>query len=100
MSCGQLCKWNDPAAGCVKPDWEMCLMSNIASPEKPKTNEDRIRVSDKELRYLVRAFIIADDCPVPDSDCHECALKALCESGDKWFNREDEWLQQPAEEEE
>ena len=50
VRCYQLCNWNYPHLGCVKPNDEICPMSNIASQEKQQTNADRIRaMSDEEL---------------------------------------------------
>lgn len=63
--CNQLCRWNDPSDGCIKPGRLPCEMSNLAKDTKVLTNADRIRaMSDEEL-----AAWLADD----SWDCHNCS---------------------------
>lgn len=65
--------------------------------EKP-TNADRIRaMTDEELKYIVRAVIRSDDCPMGDTECIDCVFHDLCLRGDYYYNNEEEWLKQPAE---
>ena len=71
VRCYQLCNWNYPHLGCVKPNDEICPMSNIASQEKPQTNADRIRaMSDEELAEFIRSMV-DDDC-THDVACYGC----------------------------
>ncbi len=66
----------------------------------PYTNADHIRsMSDEELSVLVRAIIMAEDCPATGCDCDKCFFKEACFNGSKWYGKEMEWLKQPAEEE-
>ena len=66
---------------------------------KPQTNADRIRaMSDEELAVLVRAVIMAEDCPVTGCDCDKCFFKEPCFNGSKWHGKETKWLKKPAEE--
>ena len=65
---------------------------------KPMTNADRIRaMSDEWLKYIVRAVIDAENCPVGDTECKDCVFHDLCLRGDYYYGNEEEWLQQPAE---
>ena len=65
----------------------------------PMTNADRIRaMSDEELKYIVRAVLKAEDCPVGDTKCIDCVFHDLCLRGDYYYGIEEEWLKQPAEE--
>ena len=62
------------------------------------TNADRIRaMSDEELALFVRAIINAESCFCIDCDCDECFFKEPCSNSLKWYGKEIEWLQQPAE---
>ena len=93
MQCNQICRWNDPSDGCIKPMHAICRMSNIAS--KKQTNADRIRaMSDDELAdNWMRDFVV----------CHRCAYRYECEC-DEYVTYEKckegivEWLKQPVEE--
>jgi hypothetical protein len=73
MVCNQICYWNDPSDGCVKPPAGFCPMSNVLAYQKPQTNADRFRaMSDEEQQKCVRGFWEIEDFA--------------------------DWLQQPAEE--
>ena len=80
VNCNQLCEWNDPSDGCVKPVFAICKMSNMSAVRKPQTNGDRIRaMNDEELgRFCVA--LTCDPIPQNPADYH------------KWFM---EWLKQP-----
>ena len=66
--------------------------------EDTKTNADHIRsMSDEELALFVRAIINAESCFCIDCDCNECFFKEPCSNSLKWYGKEIEWLQQPAE---
>lgn len=55
MQCNQICDWNNPSDGCVKPRGGFCPMSNMGYQRKPQTNADRIRaMSDEELAEFLR----------------------------------------------
>lgn len=78
--CNQLCTWNDPSDGCVKPRYEICPISNVAAERKPMTNADRIRVmSDEELRKFMCSITKCEVCRY--ENWGGCGLM--------------EWLQQP-----
>ena len=65
---------------------------------KITTNADHIRsMSDEELALFVRAIISAESCLGIDCDCNECFFKEPCSNSLKWYGKEIEWLQQPAE---
>lgn len=62
-----------------------------------KTNADRIRaMSDEELKYIARAVIKAQDCPMGDTECIDCVFHDLCWRAEYYYNNEEEWLQQAA----
>ena len=90
VNCNQLCGWNDPSDGCVKPSFAICKMSNMSAVSKPITNGDRWRArSDEELAEVI-------DCPYMTDIYDECKFG--------WHEREHtcfecklEWLKQPAE---
>jgi hypothetical protein len=66
--------------------------------QKPTTNADRIRaMSDEELKYIVRAVIKSQDCPAGETECIDCVFHDLCLRGDYYYNNEEEWLKQSAE---
>jgi hypothetical protein len=61
-------------------------------------NADRIRaMSDEELKYIARAVIKSQDCPMGETECTDCVFHDLCLRGDYYYNNEEEWLKQPAE---
>lgn len=62
------------------------------------TKADRIRaMSDEELKYIARAVIKSEDCPMGETECTDCVFHDLCLRGDYYYYNEEEWLQQPAE---
>ena len=64
---------------------------------KPLTNADRIRaMSDEELKYVARAVIKSDDCPMGETECIDCVFHDLCLRAEHYYGNEEEWLQQPA----
>ena len=76
------------------------LMQKIAELRSStvKTNADRIRaMSDEELKYIVRAVIKSEDCPMGRYECKDCVFHGLCLRGDYYYGNEEEWLKQPAE---
>lgn len=85
--CNQICGWNDPSDGCIKPDWGACVMSNAAPQTKTQTNADRIRaMSDEELAWELmtwRCEAVAKHCGV--QSVYPNTQKTICE-----------WLKQPA----
>ena len=100
MNCGQACMYNSLDGCKVKEHNAICPISNTATPitEYRMTNADRIRaMSDEELAVFVRSVIVAEDCPVTGGDCDKCFFNKLCFNGEKWYGKEIEWLQQPAE---
>lgn len=65
---------------------------------EPITNADRIRaMSDDELALLIRALLSAENCLFIGGECNKCFIKEPCFNGVKWYGKETEWLQQPAE---
>ena len=89
MQCNQICDWNDPSDGCVKPPAGFCPMSNVSAYQKPQTNADRIRaMSDEELAEKLGRYLHCGGCPIREN----CKVDELpCE------NVVLEWLKQPAE---
>ena len=86
MQCNQICDWNDPSDGCVKPPAGFCPMSDVPEYQKPQTNADCIRaMSDEELAKQFAHTSICDqkypECMNVGENCVECLL---------------EWLKQPA----
>lgn len=83
MICNQICDWNDPRDGCVKPPAGFCPMSNVSAYQKPMTNADRIRaMTDEELAKHFSGLI----CDINEGvEYHEAPSRWL------------EWLKQPAE---
>lgn len=80
--CNQICKWNSPADGCIKPYYELCQRQNI---NVCITNADHIRaMSDEELAETLNGAV----CP-PLTSCNTGQQCVKC-----WID----WLQQPAEE--
>ena len=67
---------------------------------EPYTNADRIRaMSDEELKHIARAVIESQDCPMGETSCIDCVFHDLCLRSEYYYNNEEEWLQQPAGEE-
>lgn len=67
--------------------------------DRLKTNADRIRaMSDEELKYIARAVIESQNCPMGETECIDCVFHDLCLSATYYYNNEKEWLQQPAKE--
>ena len=65
--------------------------------EAPMTNADRIRaMSDEELVGFIRVIYMSEECPLGTLECETCFFKEVCAG--KYFGKEIEWLQQPAEE--
>ena len=74
------------------------IFQQTYTEDNPKTNADHIRsMSDEELALFVRAIINAESCFCIDCDCDECFSKEPCSNSLKWYGKEIEWLQQPAE---
>lgn len=98
--CDQLCTWNDPSDGCVKPWYETCPMSNVAAERKQMTNADRIRaMTDEELGEHLHDI---------GWDCHLCAEHRRLDNepllrgekcDEKCVEHCLEWLKQPVKEE-
>ena len=64
---------------------------------KPMTNAERIRaMSDEELVGFIRVIYMSEECPLGTLECETCFFKEVCAG--KYFGKEIEWLQQPAEE--
>ena len=62
-----------------------------------QTNADRIRsMSDEELVGFIRVIYMSEECPLGTLECETCFFKEVCAG--KYFGKEIEWLQQPAEE--
>ena len=91
-NCSQVCKWNTYEYGCTKPLAETCPLINLNAKPKPMTNADRIRaMSDEELALWI------------------CGVYDIEEENGKFINGIiipgyaphdiEEWLQEPAGEE-
>lgn len=75
----------------------ICRTCN-GSGHMTQTNADRIRaMSDEELKYIVRAVIKSNDCPMGETECIDCVFHDLCLSAEHYYGNEEEWLKQPAE---
>lgn len=76
----------------------MCKCKQPCDTIIPVTNADRIRaMSDEELKYIARAVIKAEDCPMGETECTDCVFHDLCLRGNYYYYNEKEWLQQHAE---
>ena len=103
MVCNQICRWNDPSDGCIKPIYAICRMSNIAS--KKQTNADRIRaMGDEELAdFFFESpeieFTVCEYCQyfgghISDTPCKHDMGRCLVSAKNEAFKK---WLKQPAE---
>ena len=98
IHCNQVCMYNFPDNGCLKPASAVCPMSNIARDTNVLNNADRIRsMTDEELAVFLECFGVCRYCPeyeeasfveygIPDCD-GDCEQHIL------------DWLKQPYKEE-
>lgn len=99
-NCRQACPYNTLDGCKVKEYNAICPLTNMATPitEYRMTNADRIRaMSDEKLKYIARAVIESLDCPMGETECTDCVFHDLCVRGEYYYNNEEEWLKQPAE---
>ena len=96
MQCNQICRWNDPSDGCIKPAYAICRMSNIAS--KKQTNADSIRaMSDEELAHFMADRSVNESTVQlldKDNDLTAVQIEALRH---RIYCALMQWLKQPAE---
>ena len=58
IRCNQVCRYNSPDDGCLKPASAVCPMSNIARDTNALTNADHIRsMVDEELAKWIGNFV-------------------------------------------
>ena len=96
MQCNQICRWNDPSDGCIKPIHAICRMSNIAS--KKQTNADRIRaMSDEELARFIATKIVNIENHKMIEHGHTPTATQLCALEHSMYCTLMRWLKQPAE---
>lgn len=103
IHCNQVCMYNFPDDGCLKPASAVCPMSNMARDTNVLTNADHIRsMSDEELAEFLE-HIAYESVPVWTEPfdkvfCQTCSAEpcfaGACPNGkgSLW------WLKQPAEE--
>ena len=96
IHCNQVCMYNFPDDGCLKPKSAVCPLSNIARDTNVLTNADHIRsMSDEELADYMSEHSIDDFCYIICGG--ECKAVATFNKTPYQRCREivSDWLKQP-----